>query len=60
MEIHIGEDEEQYFGLYFERSEVPILKALLQRASYVDPNPDWEQLAVEMAEAILEHLPDKS
>lgn len=58
MDIELSEDDDHLLRLTFARHEIEALRALLARASYMDPNPRHDEDGVELAQVLYRNLPE--
>jgi hypothetical protein len=59
MELHYRPSGEPALRLDFTRREVPLFRALLQRASFIDTRPEQQAAVFDLIEQLLARLPDE-
>jgi len=58
MDLQIRSTGEPALRLDLTRREVPLFRALLQRASFIDTRPDQQAAVFDLIEQLLARLPD--
>ena len=60
MKIEVPTSREPALRLEFSRAELPVLRALLERASFIDTRPQDQAAALDLAARLLAALPEET
>jgi hypothetical protein len=59
MRVQLDPAREPALRLEFARAEVPIFRAVLERASFIDTRPELQNAVFDLVERLLRELPEE-